>query len=85
MFYLFMLHMDLLFATMFQKKKVKCIKIDGKTPLTTRQTLVTSFQENDDIKAAVVCFLLTNIQFCTPTHTHNHHQIQVKLTRNTLI
>ena len=56
MFYSFMLHVDLLFATMFQKKKVKCIKIDGKTRLTTRQTLVTDFQENDDIKAAVVCF-----------------------------
>lgn len=53
-----MLHVGLLFATMFQKKKVKCIKIDGKTPLTTRQTLVTDFQTNDDIKAAVVCFYL---------------------------
>ncbi|ONM59985.1 chromatin remodeling factor18 [Zea mays] len=36
------------------KKKVKCIKIDGKTPLTTRQTLVTDFQNNDDVKAAVL-------------------------------
>ncbi|CAN6226255.1 unnamed protein product [Urochloa humidicola] len=36
------------------KKKVKCIKIDGQTPVTTRQTLVTDFQNKDDIKAAVL-------------------------------
>jgi len=36
------------------KKKVKCIRIDGQTPVTTRQTLVTDFQNKDDIKAAVL-------------------------------
>ncbi|KAL6657041.1 hypothetical protein ACP70R_004821 [Stipagrostis hirtigluma subsp. patula] len=36
------------------KKKVKCIKIDGHTPMTTRQTLVTDFQNKDDIRAAVL-------------------------------
>ncbi|CAN6199966.1 unnamed protein product [Urochloa humidicola] len=36
------------------KKKVKCIKIDGQTPVTIRQTLVTDFQNKDDIKAAVL-------------------------------
>nr|TKW36082.1 hypothetical protein SEVIR_2G417000v2 [Setaria viridis] len=36
------------------KKKVKCIKIDGQTPVTTRQTLVTDFQNKDDIRAAVL-------------------------------
>uniref|UniRef100_A0A0A9D1M8 Helicase C-terminal domain-containing protein n=1 Tax=Arundo donax TaxID=35708 RepID=A0A0A9D1M8_ARUDO len=36
------------------KKKVKCIRIDGKTPVTTRQTLVTDFQNKDDIRAAVL-------------------------------
>ena len=53
-----MMHLDLLVTTMFQKKKVKCIRIDGQTPVTTRQTLVTDFQNKDDIKAAVVHFLL---------------------------
>jgi len=53
-----MMHLDLLVTTMFQKKKVKCIRIDGQTPVTTRQTLVTDFQNKDDIKAAVVRFLL---------------------------
>jgi SNF2 family DNA or RNA helicase len=37
------------------KKKVKCIRIDGQTPVPVRQTLVTDFQNKDDIKAAVVC------------------------------
>ncbi|TVU37669.1 hypothetical protein EJB05_10996 [Eragrostis curvula] len=36
------------------KKKVKCIRIDGQTPTTTRQSLVTDFQNNDDIRAAVL-------------------------------
>ncbi|RLN36250.1 DNA annealing helicase and endonuclease ZRANB3 [Panicum miliaceum] len=36
------------------KKKVLCIRIDGQTPVTTRQTLVTYFQNKDDIKAAVL-------------------------------
>jgi len=36
------------------KKKVKCIRIDGQTPVTTRQTLVADFQNKDDIKAAVL-------------------------------
>ncbi|WVZ66820.1 hypothetical protein U9M48_015988 [Paspalum notatum var. saurae] len=36
------------------KKKVKCIRIDGQTPVTTRQTLVTDFQNKDDIRAAVL-------------------------------
>ena len=47
---------NLLLTTMFQKKKVKCIRIDGQTPVTTRQTLVADFQNKDDIKAAVVRF-----------------------------
>lgn len=55
---------DLLFTTMFQKKKVKCIKIDGKTPLTTREALVTDFQNKDDIKAAVVCSCILCFLFC---------------------
>ncbi|ONM59984.1 chromatin remodeling factor18 [Zea mays] len=59
------------------KKKVKCIKIDGKTPLTTRQTLVTDFQNNDDVKAAVVCFYLFILCFVTPTPS----QIQLKATK----
>ncbi|KAG2647060.1 hypothetical protein PVAP13_2KG535330 [Panicum virgatum] len=49
-----MMHLDLLVTTMFQKKKVKCIRIDGQTPVTTRQTLVTDFQNKDGIKAAVL-------------------------------
>ncbi|KAJ1292080.1 hypothetical protein BS78_02G364800 [Paspalum vaginatum] len=36
------------------KKKAKCIRIDGQTPVTTRQTLVTDFQNKDDIRAAVL-------------------------------
>lgn len=41
-----------------QKKKVGCIKIDGRTPSASRQALVTEFQENQDIKTAVVWFIL---------------------------
>uniref|UniRef100_A0A6N2MYY1 Helicase ATP-binding domain-containing protein n=1 Tax=Salix viminalis TaxID=40686 RepID=A0A6N2MYY1_SALVM len=37
------------------KKKVGCIRIDGKTAAASRQALVTDFQEKDAIKAAVVC------------------------------
>ncbi|XP_047065554.1 SWI/SNF-related matrix-associated actin-dependent regulator of chromatin subfamily A-like protein 1 [Lolium rigidum] len=36
------------------KKKVNCIRIDGQTPVAARQTLVTDFQNKDDIKAAVL-------------------------------
>ncbi|XP_074565416.1 uncharacterized protein LOC141821928 isoform X1 [Curcuma longa] len=36
------------------KKKVGCIRIDGGTPSTSRQTLVADFQEKDSIKAAVL-------------------------------
>ncbi|XP_077217696.1 chromatin remodeling factor18 [Tasmannia lanceolata] len=36
------------------KKKVKCIRIDGSTPPSSRQSLVTDFQEKDDIRAAVL-------------------------------
>ncbi|KAJ6791629.1 SWI/SNF-related matrix-associated actin-dependent regulator of chromatin subfamily A-like protein 1 [Iris pallida] len=36
------------------KKKIGCIRIDGGTPSTSRQTLVNDFQEKDDIKAAVL-------------------------------
>ncbi|CAN1279727.1 DNA annealing helicase and endonuclease ZRANB3 [Linum perenne] len=36
------------------KKKVGCIRIDGGTPSADRQALVTDFQENDSIKAAVL-------------------------------
>ncbi|KAK9136539.1 hypothetical protein Sjap_007133 [Stephania japonica] len=37
-----------------QKKKVGCIRIDGGTPASSRQALVTDFQEKDNIKAAVL-------------------------------
>lgn len=36
------------------KKKVGCIRIDGGTPSSSRQALVTDFQEKDNIKAAVL-------------------------------
>ncbi|GKV10463.1 hypothetical protein SLEP1_g21819 [Rubroshorea leprosula] len=36
------------------KKKVGCIRIDGSTPASSRQALVTDFQEKDTIKAAVL-------------------------------
>ncbi|KAJ6355756.1 hypothetical protein OIU78_003979 [Salix suchowensis] len=36
------------------KKKVGCIRIDGKTAAASRQALVTDFQEKDAIKAAVL-------------------------------
>ncbi|KAK1380462.1 SWI/SNF-related matrix-associated actin-dependent regulator of chromatin subfamily A-like protein 1 [Heracleum sosnowskyi] len=36
------------------KKKVGCIRIDGGTPAASRQALVTEFQENDSISAAVL-------------------------------
>ncbi|KAJ7955342.1 SWI/SNF-related matrix-associated actin-dependent regulator of chromatin subfamily A-like protein 1 [Quillaja saponaria] len=36
------------------KKKVGCIRIDGSTPATSRQALVTEFQEKDSLKAAVL-------------------------------
>ncbi|XP_037494779.1 SWI/SNF-related matrix-associated actin-dependent regulator of chromatin subfamily A-like protein 1 isoform X2 [Jatropha curcas] len=36
------------------KRKVGCIRIDGSTPPASRQALVTDFQENDAIKAAVL-------------------------------
>ncbi|XP_047977230.1 SWI/SNF-related matrix-associated actin-dependent regulator of chromatin subfamily A-like protein 1 isoform X2 [Salvia hispanica] len=35
-------------------KKVKCIRIDGGTPASSRQALVTDFQEKDSVKAAVL-------------------------------
>ncbi|XP_020575776.1 SWI/SNF-related matrix-associated actin-dependent regulator of chromatin subfamily A-like protein 1 isoform X3 [Phalaenopsis equestris] len=41
----------------FLKKKVGCIRIDGSTPATSRQALVTQFQENSEIKAAVLSIL----------------------------
>ncbi|TXG71515.1 hypothetical protein EZV62_000094 [Acer yangbiense] len=43
-----------LFQPTFQKKKVRCIRIDGGTPAASRQGLVTDFQEKDDIRAAVL-------------------------------
>ncbi|KAJ3683921.1 hypothetical protein LUZ60_014148 [Juncus effusus] len=36
------------------KKKIGCIRIDGKTPASSRQTMVDDFQEKDHIKAAVL-------------------------------
>ncbi|KAM0954603.1 putative calcium/calmodulin-dependent protein kinase chromatin remodeling SNF2 family [Dioscorea sansibarensis] len=36
------------------KKKVGCIRIDGSTPSSSRQALVTNFQEKDSIRAAVL-------------------------------
>ncbi|XP_073130932.1 uncharacterized protein [Henckelia pumila] len=36
------------------KKKVGCIKIDGSTPASSRQVLVTEFQEKDTVRAAVL-------------------------------
>ncbi|GMN55058.1 hypothetical protein TIFTF001_024180 [Ficus carica] len=41
-------------ATMIEKKKVNCIRIDGNTPAASRQGLVTDFQEKDSVKAAVL-------------------------------
>lgn len=40
-----------------QKKKVGHIRIDGGTPQSARQALVTRFQENDNVCAAVVSLL----------------------------
>ncbi|CAH2036084.1 unnamed protein product [Thlaspi arvense] len=37
-----------------KKKKVGCIRIDGNTPASSRQALVSDFQGNDEIKAAVL-------------------------------
>nr|VDC71304.1 unnamed protein product [Brassica rapa] len=37
-----------------KKKKVGCIRIDGSTPASSRQALVSDFQGNDEIKAAVL-------------------------------
>ncbi|CAA7048141.1 unnamed protein product [Microthlaspi erraticum] len=37
-----------------KKKKVGCIRIDGSTPASSRQALVSDFQEKDEIKAAVL-------------------------------
>ncbi|KAF2559314.1 hypothetical protein F2Q68_00015462 [Brassica cretica] len=37
-----------------KKKKVGCIRIDGSTPASSRQVLVSDFQGNDEIKAAVL-------------------------------
>ncbi|KAF3773481.1 DNA annealing helicase and endonuclease, partial [Nymphaea thermarum] len=36
------------------KKKVRCIRIDGETPPSSRQSLAVDFQERDDIRAAVL-------------------------------
>lgn len=36
------------------KKKVGCIRIDGSTPASSRQALVTEFQQKDAVKAAVL-------------------------------
>ncbi|CAH9086313.1 unnamed protein product [Cuscuta europaea] len=36
------------------KKKVGCIRIDSSTPASSRQALVTDFQEKESIKAAVL-------------------------------
>ncbi|MQL86703.1 hypothetical protein Taro_019232 [Colocasia esculenta] len=41
-------------GTVVEKKKVDCIRIDGSTPSSTRQELISQFQENDGIKAAVL-------------------------------
>ncbi|KAG0464473.1 hypothetical protein HPP92_020542 [Vanilla planifolia] len=35
-------------------KKVGCVRIDGSTPVTSRQALVSQFQENSEIRAAVL-------------------------------
>jgi SWI/SNF-related matrix-associated actin-dependent regulator 1 of chromatin subfamily A len=37
-----------------KKKKVGCIRIDGSTPASSRQALVSDFQDKDEIKAAVL-------------------------------
>lgn len=47
---------NVLFSNL-QKKKVGLIRIDGGTPQSARQALVTRFQENDNIIAAVVRFV----------------------------
>ncbi|KAK1281094.1 CHD3-type chromatin-remodeling factor PICKLE [Acorus gramineus] len=41
-------------GTVIEKKKVGCIRIDGGTPPSLRQALVTDFQEKEDIRAAVL-------------------------------
>jgi SWI/SNF-related matrix-associated actin-dependent regulator 1 of chromatin subfamily A len=41
------------------KKKVGHIRIDGGTPQSARQALVTRFQETDSVRAAVVCGCLS--------------------------
>ena len=40
-----------------QKKKLQYIRIDGGTEASTRQRLVNTFQETDNVKAAVVSFV----------------------------
>lgn len=80
-----MMHLDQLF-TVFQKKKVKCIKIDGQTPVTTRQTLVTDFQNKDGIRAAVVrCYpsYMFSIQFQLFSQiTLNEHYVSGRVVEN---
>ncbi|XP_019056169.1 PREDICTED: SWI/SNF-related matrix-associated actin-dependent regulator of chromatin subfamily A-like protein 1 isoform X2 [Nelumbo nucifera] len=55
--FLIFAHHQAMIDAIFQflrNKKVGCIRIDGGTPASSRQTLVSDFQEKDDIKAAVL-------------------------------
>ncbi|KAF8401213.1 hypothetical protein HHK36_012142 [Tetracentron sinense] len=55
--FLIFAHHQTMIDSIFQfllKKKVGCIRIDGSTPASSRQALVSDFQEKDDIKAAVL-------------------------------
>ncbi|KAJ4968340.1 hypothetical protein NE237_015041 [Protea cynaroides] len=55
--FLIFAHHQSMIDSVFQfllKKKVGCIRIDGGTPASSRQALVSDFQEKEDIKAAVL-------------------------------
>jgi hypothetical protein len=64
---------------MFQKKKVNCIRIDGQTPVAARQTLVTDFQNKDDIKAAVVCVHSYNFLLFVFFYYSSRHVVHIPL------
>ncbi|EOA37840.1 hypothetical protein CARUB_v10011429mg [Capsella rubella] len=55
-FLVFAHHLSMLEALhqFLKKKKVGCIRIDGSTPASSRQALVSDFQNKDEIKAAVL-------------------------------
>jgi len=55
-FLIFSHHLSMMDAIeqLFVKQKVGYIKIDGSTPPSSRQTLVTKFQDREDIKVVVL-------------------------------